>query len=56
MFFAALWSRCRLVPQSGQLCQRTDKPFWTTTPQPEHVWLVKAGLHRDALSDRRMLP
>ena len=24
---AALRSRCRLVPQSGQLCQRTDNPF-----------------------------
>jgi hypothetical protein len=43
MFFAALWSRCRLVPHAGQLCQRTDKPFCTTTPQPEHVWLVEAG-------------
>ena len=27
MFLAALWSRCRLVPHSGQVCQRTDKPF-----------------------------
>src|SRR5215471_17323020 len=44
MFLAALWSRCRLVPQSGQLCQRTDKPFDTMTPQPEHLWLVNAGL------------
>ena len=40
IFLAALWSRCRLVPQSGQECQRTDKPFLTTTPQPEQVWLV----------------
>src|SRR5262245_26609936 len=44
IFLAALWSRCRLVPHSGQECQRTDKPFWTMTPQPEHVWLVNAGL------------
>jgi hypothetical protein len=43
MFFAALWSRCRLVPQPGHECQRTDRPFWTRTPQPEHVWLVYAG-------------
>ena len=34
MFLAALWSRCRLVPQSGHECQRTDKPFETMTPQP----------------------
>ena len=27
IFLAALWSLCRLAPQSGQLCQRTDKPF-----------------------------
>jgi hypothetical protein len=40
MFLAALWSRCRLVPQSGQECQRTDKPLETVTPQPAHVWLV----------------
>jgi hypothetical protein len=44
MFLAALWSRCRLVPQSGQVCQRTDKPFTTMAPQPEHVWLVNAGM------------
>jgi hypothetical protein len=43
MVVAALWSRCRLVPQSGQECQRTDKPLWTTAPHPEHVWLVNAG-------------
>ncbi len=43
MFLAALWSLCRLVPQSGQVCQRTDKPFETMTPQPEQVWLVSAG-------------
>ena len=44
LFLAALWSRCRLVPQSGQACQRTDKPLATRMPQPEHVWLVNAGL------------
>ena len=44
IFLAALWSRCRLVPHSGQLCQRTDKPLATNTPQPEHRWLVNAGL------------
>src|SRR6185369_16617455 len=44
MFLAALWSRCRLVPHSGHRCQRTDKPLDTSTPQPEHVWLVNAGL------------
>ena len=27
------------MPQSGQECQRTDKPLWTITPQPEQVWL-----------------
>src|SRR5262249_20851465 len=43
MFREALWSRWRLVPHSGQECQRTHSPFWTTTPQPEHVWLVSAG-------------
>src|SRR5262249_40157995 len=40
--FAALWSRCRLVPHSGQACQRTGSPLWTMTPQPQHVWLVEA--------------
>ncbi len=44
IFLAALWSLCRLVPHSGQVCQRMDKPLETTTPQPEHVWLVNAGL------------
>src|SRR5260370_2944815 len=43
MFFAALWSRCRLVPQSGQGCHPTERPFWTITPQPEQVWLGLAG-------------
>jgi hypothetical protein len=40
MFLAALWSRCKLVPHSGQMCQRTDKPLAMMMPQPEHVWLV----------------
>ena len=43
MLRAALWSRCRLVPQSGHACQRTDKPLCTSTPQPEQAWLVYAG-------------
>jgi hypothetical protein len=43
MFLAALWSRCRLALQSGQVCQRTDKPFAMITPQSEHTWLVNAG-------------
>jgi len=43
LFFAALWSRCRLIPPSGRECQRTDKPLATNTPQPEHLWLVNAG-------------
>ncbi len=34
MFFAALWSRCRLVPQSGQECQRTDKSLGDDDPTP----------------------
>src|SRR5262249_41953207 len=42
-FLAALWFRCRLVPHSGQECQRTDKPLETSTPQPEQIWLVSAG-------------
>src|SRR5262245_59276529 len=44
IFLAALWSRCRLAPQSGQECQRTDKPFWTITPHPLQVCDVYAGL------------
>ena len=44
MFFAALWSRCRLVPHAGQECQRTDKPFETSAPQPLQVCEVNAGL------------
>jgi hypothetical protein len=44
MFTAALWSRCRLSPQSGQECQRTDKPLATIAPQAEHAWQVNAGL------------
>jgi hypothetical protein len=43
MFLAALWSRWRLVPQSGQECQRTDKLLATRAPQPEQTWLVNAG-------------
>jgi hypothetical protein len=43
MFLAALWSRCELAPQSGQECQRTEKPLWTITPLPEQAWLVEAG-------------
>jgi hypothetical protein len=39
LFFAAIWSGCRLVPQSGQLCQGMDKPFETSAPQPAHVGL-----------------
>jgi hypothetical protein len=31
------------VPQSGQECQRTDKPLATITPQTEQVWVVEAG-------------
>jgi hypothetical protein len=27
MFLAALWSRCRLVPQWGQVCHRTERPL-----------------------------
>src|SRR6476661_7612401 len=27
MFLAALWSRCRLVPHSGRLCHRTERPL-----------------------------
>src|SRR5215471_12780198 len=44
IFFAALWSRCKLVPHFGQRCQRTDKPLATSTLQPEQIWLVNAGL------------
>ncbi len=42
IFLAALWSRCRQVPHSGQECHRTDSPFQTRMPQrgPEHRWLV----------------
>ena len=40
MFLAALSSRCRLAPQSGQECHRTDTPLATRTPQPEHIWLA----------------
>jgi hypothetical protein len=36
-------SRCRLVPPSGQDCQRSDKPLGTRTPAPDPVWRVKAG-------------
>src|SRR5215813_10008295 len=43
LFLAALWSRWRLAPHFGQACQRTDKPIETSTPQPEHRWLVNAG-------------
>jgi hypothetical protein len=43
MLSAALWSRCRLVPQSGPVCQRTDKPLRTITPQPEQACEVSAG-------------
>ena len=45
MLSTALWSRYRLVPQSGQECQRTERPFCTIIPQfgPEHFWLVNAG-------------
>jgi len=32
-----------LAPQSGQVCQRTERPRWTIAPQPEQVWLVSAG-------------
>jgi hypothetical protein len=39
-FFAAYWSRCRLVPQSGQERQRMDTPLATTTSQPEQIRLV----------------
>ena len=47
IFFAALWSRCRLVPHSGQECQRTDKPFWTTSPQPLHRLRGIGGIDGD---------
>src|SRR5262245_60468141 len=43
MFRAALWSGCRRVPHSGHSCHRTDKPFWTRTPQPEQACEVEAG-------------
>src|SRR5262249_22486422 len=41
---AASWSRCRLVPHSGQRRQRTDRSLATSAPQPEHAWLVHAGV------------
>ena len=47
MFLAALWSRCRLVPQSGHACQRTDKPLRTTAPQPLQACEGKRGTDRD---------
>jgi hypothetical protein len=56
MFLAAFWSLCRLVPQSGQLCQRTDKPFETVTPQPEHLWLANAGLTDEGFSPPQATP
>jgi hypothetical protein len=40
MFFAAFWSRRRLVAHSERERQRMDKSFWTTTPQPEQIRLV----------------
>jgi hypothetical protein len=43
MLLAALWSRWRLVPQSRQVCQQTDKSVATSTPQPEQIWLVSAA-------------
>jgi hypothetical protein len=39
MFLAAWWSRGSSVPRSGQECQRIESPFWTSTPQPERLWL-----------------
>src|SRR5215831_3382618 len=44
MFLAALWSRCKLIPHSGQARQPTDKPLETIAPQLERLWLVNAGL------------
>src|SRR5262249_39710602 len=55
MFLAALWSRCRLVPQSGQECQRTDKPLATMTPQRAHGWWWRPAAPRQ-LCARPMLP
>jgi hypothetical protein len=43
MVWAALWSRCRLVPPSRHACQRTGRPSWTTTPPSAPVGLVEAG-------------
>src|SRR5260370_186859 len=37
IFSAALWSRCNLIPQSGQECHRTDKLLTTIMPQPEQA-------------------
>src|SRR5215472_12942125 len=41
MFLAALWSRCRRVPQVGQECHRTERPLETSSPHlgPEQRWL-----------------
>src|SRR5215472_16520862 len=43
MLSAALWPRCRLVPHCGHVCQRTDKPLYTKTPQLEQACEVNAG-------------
>src|SRR5262249_32320938 len=42
LYFAALRARCRLVPQSGLSCLRTDKPMATSAPRPERFRLVNA--------------
>src|SRR5437588_8720577 len=42
MLMAALTSRSNSVPQS-QECQRSDKSFLRTCPQPEHTCEVNLG-------------
>src|SRR5206468_1302478 len=42
MFLAALWSLSREQPQE-QECHRSSNSFWTSAPQPLHIWLVYLG-------------
>src|SRR5258707_4448814 len=43
MFFAAFSSRSMTSPQDGQIWVRTERLFWTRSPQPLQSWLVHAG-------------
>src|SRR5260370_41461502 len=44
MFLAACASRSNTRPQDGQQWVRTLSVLGTRSPQPEHSWLVYAGL------------